>query len=685
MSEALTERSEPLYEYNPLPENHIRLLNLHPSTDNDPNSPLSGDLLTIPLFSDFPSPFPFSAISYVWGNSLPSNSSEQTLSTPTGIIRLTPSLFSFLVRLRHSSTQPLLLWADAICINQIDPHEKQHQVGLMADVYRSAAQVLADLGEETEDTGIALETIDSYWRAGVKRGVDGRAFGRSLTTEETCMFLDLPLPLRDDGKGDGEEKEDETFKEPEPHVSGAVVRFFERPWFRRIWVVQEFVLAKEVQLFCGTKKVAWQQLLAAGIIFDGMPMIFQNSITHTLREIQGCMSYMCMAYIRRIRALNATEEGRKFVEYLGSLSNDRLMRFYNNPGLVELLHYLRASKATLGRDRYFALLGLASDMQKDDWGELRPDYISTDDVIVRRFARVLIRKVEKQSAAEMIMRAGLWRGTNPELPSWFEDSTQDRHGETIMDLTVEEAAHKAAGDTEFVVSSDPQFLDAILLKGYRIDALTQVCPPYGPHGPTEMVVDDVQEVVFDYIRKGAETLLKFSTSEDDPVRTGPYLTGEDIVDAAALTLCVYRGIERLAEARETLFRGFWFMCWAVIGSGTSWNNYHGIFRYTWSSEMKEHIGSDIEYYATELGSVLHIGLLPAVSSKGYFVSAPAGASIDDEIWIVQGCRIPLLLRKNNEPAYGGQYRLVGSCYVHGVMNGEALQYPDFEWKDISLC
>lgn len=665
--------TEVLYSYTPLPSDHIRLLNLHPSPD--PSTPLQGDLLTLPLF---PSPsaqaVPFSALSYVWGPTLPSPSSNQTLTTPTGVIRLTPSLFSFLNRLRDSS-ENLLLWADAICINQLDPYEKESQVALMADIYRSATQVLADLGDETDDMAVALAAIDEYTRAGVRRGVTAKGFGKLLNTEDTARFLDLPIPTE-------EETEEETKRvmNPSAEVTDAVLRFFERPWFTRVWVVQEFVLAKEVQMFAGTKKVIWQQLLGAGILFNGIPMLVQEAVSFTMREIWGMMSFLCMAYIRRIRTLNSTEDGRAFVSHLASLSDGRLLQFYQDPGLAHLLHYLRMCRATLGRDRYFALLRLASDVSEEDWVELRPDYISTDDAIVRRYARVLIRK---ERAAEMFMRAGLWRGTsNPELPSWFEDATQ-QYVKAIMDLTVEESTHKAAGDSEFLVSSDTEFPDVIWLKGHRLDTLREVCPPYAlPEEKSSTVLEELQQVLFGYVRKAVETLLKFSQDEDEPLRPGPYPTGEELVDAAALTVCTYRGVDALSQ--EALFKGFWFMCLAVMGLGTKWNNHHGSFRYQWSDGMEGEIEDAIEYYCNELGVVVNGNLLPAVTDKGYFASAP-GARVGDEAWIIQGCRIPVLLRPNDEPEYGGQYRLVGTCYVHGVMNGEALQHPDFEWRNVSLC
>ncbi|KAF5576675.1 het-domain-containing protein [Fusarium pseudocircinatum] len=44
----------------------------------------------------------------------------------------------------------------------------------------------------------------------------------------------------------------------------------------------------------------------------------------------------------------------------------------------------------------------------------------------------------------------------------------------------------------------------------------------------------------------------------------------------------------------------------------------------------------------------------------------------DEVWILEGCRVPCLFR----PSGDGRYSLVGEAYVHGIMHGEALKDPD---------
>jgi hypothetical protein len=52
--------------------------------------------------------------------------------------------------------------------------------------------------------------------------------------------------------------------------------------------------------------------------------------------------------------------------------------------------------------------------------------------------------------------------------------------------------------------------------------------------------------------------------------------------------------------------------------------------------------------------------------------APESTAIDDEVWIIAGAKVPLMLRPLGE----NRYRLIGETYVHGVMHGEGLEGID---------
>jgi hypothetical protein len=70
------------------------------------------------------------------------------------------------------------------------------------------------------------------------------------------------------------------------------------------------------------------------------------------------------------------------------------------------------------------------------------------------------------------------------------------------------------------------------------------------------------------------------------------------------------------------------------------------------------------------------GRRPMITTEGYFGWAPSSnadrleevAAVGDVICVLIGCSTPLIIR----PA-GSKYRLVGECYLHGIMEGEVLK------------
>jgi hypothetical protein len=59
------------------------------------------------------------------------------------------------------------------------------------------------------------------------------------------------------------------------------------------------------------------------------------------------------------------------------------------------------------------------------------------------------------------------------------------------------------------------------------------------------------------------------------------------------------------------------------------------------------------------------------TQEGRMALGPTGALPGDIIFIFYQCSVPLLLRRDTDVNY---FKLVGECYVHGLMDGEALRW-----------
>jgi hypothetical protein len=51
--------------------------------------------------------------------------------------------------------------------------------------------------------------------------------------------------------------------------------------------------------------------------------------------------------------------------------------------------------------------------------------------------------------------------------------------------------------------------------------------------------------------------------------------------------------------------------------------------------------------------------------------ADNNATVDDDVYILPGCSVPVVLREGGKTTGGIYFYLVGECYLHGVMEGEA--------------
>lgn len=106
----------------------IRILELRPGASE---SPIICTLKPV-LLNDNPY---YETLSYVWGSS----TQRKSIIVGGAMFNVTDNLFDFLRCLRKQTT-PRYIWADAICIDQLNEDEKEKQIALMTRVYRQAKE-----------------------------------------------------------------------------------------------------------------------------------------------------------------------------------------------------------------------------------------------------------------------------------------------------------------------------------------------------------------------------------------------------------------------------------------------------------------------------------------------------------------------------------------------------------------
>lgn len=69
------------------------------------------------------------------------------------------------------------------------------------------------------------------------------------------------------------------------------------------------------------------------------------------------------------------------------------------------------------------------------------------------------------------------------------------------------------------------------------------------------------------------------------------------------------------------------------------------------------------------------------TARGFLGLGPLSLQHGDEVWILPGATVPIVLRKASEI---NRYRVVGDSYVHGFMHGEALSRDGLEFVNIEI-
>lgn len=159
---------------------------------------------------------------------------------------VTPNLELALRRLRSNDLGPsLLIWVDALCINQGNDEEKGEQVAKMRLIYEEAFEVLVWLGDEDNNSLLAWDLMEGL-----------------MKHHETLGAV---------------EKFVASWKEKD---FTAILALFRREYFRRIWVVQEINCAKKAEAHCGSKSIPWLDFLEIGSIMGKVKKAFQETAYH---------------------------------------------------------------------------------------------------------------------------------------------------------------------------------------------------------------------------------------------------------------------------------------------------------------------------------------------------------------------------------------------------------------------
>ncbi|KAJ2900630.1 hypothetical protein MKZ38_002289 [Zalerion maritima] len=605
------------YQYQYLVTGYIRVLRI---LSISPEIRFEFDVVSLDSYPHY------HALSYVWGTEGPSRA-----FVDGRYIDITPNLDVCLQHLgEHFETR---IWIDALCINQQDNEEKSRQVLNMSRIYGQASRVLVWLGPSSNDSDLAIDSIERYGKLAFEAGLSG--LGREYFSTwpdvgddpERVKVKDTVLALMETAAG----AEDSVDRAAERFARIAFAALTNREYFNRVWVKQEVTLAKDSVVLCGHKGTNVDHFHTA-LLFYGLllPWEINEWRAGRMERVPGPFS---------IDELMAAESPYSLLETThtnsaaGHLFGGR--REYQKGTKPSLYYHLDRSfvrdgtsslRSTNSSDKIFGLLGIARDAEELG---IMPDYSKTAEEVYETAARALIR----QGHIDILKWCRTARGT---LPSWVPN--WDTHIRFPWSEDGGKPLFMAAGATLQPKALETTIITprSILLHGSYVDTITALGSVW-----VSNLANPFDQTAFRRMVTELKVFLKkcrYSTDQcSNAIWRIPVGDKEMHPTSAYLT----RATERAKEQFEVLL----------------------------STDMNEQVMIDPFSYQTAMG--YNYLARPIISEDGLVGLGPSGTVVGDVIVFFYGGSTPFIVRPR--PGMDAGYVLIGEAYVYGAMDGEMME------------
>lgn len=612
--------------------------------------------------------------------------------------RITASLDEALRHLRGSE-EDLVLWIDQICIDQTNNVEKGEQVSAMSIIYARTAEVLIWLGPAHSDS----DKIMDVWEI-VGQGARSWGLESYLTRDRLSVLWEMMEPPDESAAtGDLAEKARSFHtlcctsaahflgkntldsQQDDLSVLKAMLAWYRRLWFTRVWVMQEYALNKKPVFVCGHKYVEARLVVLARQIFDYRPTLnafFRKTavdrpgtapperIALVSELFHDTFLPFALAHARHHKFLEGTNPGNSLL--------DLVRRLYVTEADLEF-------KATDPRDRVYGLLGLAVDALG-----IVPDYSSSVNPaqVYATATRAIIQKpaphVEDEYLLDILSLVQYpKRGTDDvrnSLPSWVPDFWHMKPSfcDRLITPVRPPPFFCTAGPGKkphIMVTTDDRILG---LEGITVDEIAVVGDPW--LGTSKRSQYEAYRTYFNNVSGLCDISAqawKDAGGGHDPIyttltrrreATWRVLIGdieETPYDREPQRATAERGTtaRRFAETTELLLQPH-------RAAPGSWSQAD---MDEWKAKVNTRQAEPEHALETILNSRLQsmANKRPFVTKIGYVGMAPSVSQVADLVVVLFGSQVPFVLR----PAPGhpkGYYWLLGETYCDGIMDGEIL-------------
>lgn len=211
----------------------------------------------------------------------------------------------------------------------------------------------------------------------------------------------------------------------------ALARVFDRPWFRRVWVIQETVMAAQALVHCGNFIVAWDDLARA-----------------------------CRCQIRQ----QSLRRGHNALE---SIDNTRWQRIKGGNDIYDILFMSYRFQCTDPRDKIYAVVGLANHSQQE--AQLAVDYESgIEEVYLRSAVNIML-----SNRSLDLLQCVVHHTMISCLPSWVPDWRSEPLIQTMLKerSPKPDQSRRGVSTMQFHISNDRS---ALTVTGKNIGSISEL-------------------------------------------------------------------------------------------------------------------------------------------------------------------------------------------------------------------
>jgi hypothetical protein len=546
----------------------------------------------------------------------------------------------------------------------------------MSNIYSGAAEVRIWLGEAADGSDELMDALANAGRKGRECGIE------TLLTEENL----LPLNRWTGGVDQNDLPRRRPFldlcQEVIPPINiDSFKAWFSRPWFHRVWTVQEFALAATSSFVCGYKSIPVDDVKYAWIVYVKSPPLIIVGPFPVRTEEPVPMTPTPESQARQMDLLRLRNEWHArvmslrelmFMDPLTPLTNNRKWRQMlddgSGPGrsLFEVLKSLIESRRECKEpnDWIYGLLALPNDVEKLG---IVPDYRLSTETVYSRFTR----KAIENGNLEILRYSTYPKSDQSNYPSWVPDwasrpqiSTFDYANDSQIRLRTGEPGlvFNASGDTKASVTnvSDEQLL---ALQGFVVDEIEELGSPW-LGGATESNNSPERMETLSFL-SSVRLLCLLSATKNHPIYPTPERRQEavwripiaDLVRVEEPTGRQYN--TRATQAAEQELRH--------ILAFEEGHQERGFSSLEAQGELSRMISRGKENGAHRYRSAMRYlkRKRPYITKLGYVGLGPVFARPGDKVVVFTGAAIPFVIR----PVKGG-YCLLGESYCDGIMDGE---------------